>query len=195
MDPVNPGTRLNRRQVVARLLEDREDLAVVTGLGSSTYDVASCGDHDNNFYLWGAMGGAAMLGYGIATAQPARPVTVFTGDGEMVMGLGSLATIGLRPCANLTLVIIDNGQFGETGQQTSHTGYGLSLIKIASTCGFDWCREITDLSAVGYLHERMHARAGMTFATLKVNTEELERVLPPRDGALISTRFRSAIGL
>jgi thiamine pyrophosphate-dependent acetolactate synthase large subunit-like protein len=96
MDPVNPGTRLNRRQVVARLLEDREDLAVVTGLGSSTYDVASCGDHDNNFYLWGAMGGAAMLGYGIATAQPARPVTVFTGDGEMVMGLGSLATIGLR---------------------------------------------------------------------------------------------------
>jgi thiamine pyrophosphate-dependent acetolactate synthase large subunit-like protein len=194
VDPVNPGARLNRRQVVARLLEDREDLAVVTGLGSSTYDVASCGDHDNNFYLWGAMGGAAMLGYGIATAQPARPVTVFTGDGEMVMGLGSLATLGLRPCANLTLVVIDNGQFGETGQQTSHTGYGLSLVEIASTCGFDWCREITEMSAVESLHQRMHANEGMIFATLKVNTEELERVLPPRDGALISTRFKSAIG-
>jgi len=195
MDQVNPGARLNRRKVVARLLEDREDLAVITGLGSSTYDVASCGDHDNNFYLWGAMGGAAMLGYGIATAQPVRPVTVFTGDGEMVMGLGSLATLGLRPCANLTLVVIDNGQFGETGQQTSHTGYGLSLSEIASTCGFDWCREITDMSDVGSLHERMHANAGMSFATIKVNSEELERVLPPRDGALISTRFRAAMGL
>jgi len=113
----------------------------------------------------------------------------------MVMGPGSLATLGLRPCANLTLVVIDNGQFGETGQQTSHTGYGLSLAEIASTCGFDWCREITDMSAVGGLHERMPARTGMAFATVKVNTEELERVLPPRDGALISTRFRSAIGL
>ena len=194
MDSVNPGARLNRRQVVARLLEDRGNLAVVTGLGSSTYDVASCGDHDNNFYLWGAMGGAAMLGYGIATAQPARPVVVFTGDGEMVMGLGSLATIGLRPCVNLTLVVIDNGQFGETGQQTSHTGYGLSLVEIASTCGFDWCREITDMSAVESLLERIHTNEGMTFATVKVNTEELERVLPPRDGALISTRFRTSIG-
>jgi len=194
VDSVNPGARLNRRQVVARLLEDRGNLAVVTGLGSSTYDVASCGDHDNNFYLWGAMGGAAMLGYGIATAQPARPVVVFTGDGEMVMGLGSLATIGLRPCVNLTLVVIDNGQFGETGQQTSHTGYGLSLVEIASTCGFDWCREITDMSAVESLLERIHTNEGMTFATVKVNTEELERVLPPRDGALISTRFRTSIG-
>jgi thiamine pyrophosphate-dependent acetolactate synthase large subunit-like protein len=195
MDQVNPGKRLNRRQVVSRLLEDREDLAVVTGLGSPTYDVASCGDHDNNFYLWGAMGGAAMLGYGIATARPARPVTVFTGDGEMIMGLGSLATLGLRPCSNLTLVVIDNGQYGETGRQVSHTGYGLSLAEIASTCGFDWCREITDMSAVGSLHQRMHANDGMTFATVKVDPEELERVLPPRDGALISTRFRSAMGL
>jgi thiamine pyrophosphate-dependent acetolactate synthase large subunit-like protein len=195
MDQVDPGERLNRRQVVSRLLENRGDLAVVSGLGSPTYDVASCGDHDNNFYLWGAMGSAAMLGYGIATAQPARPVTVFTGDGEMLMGLGSLATVGLRPCSNLTLVVIDNGQFGETGRQISHTGYGLSLAEIAGTCGFDWCREITDMSAVDSLHQRMHANQGMTFATVKVYAEELERVLPPRDGALISTRFRSAMGL
>jgi thiamine pyrophosphate-dependent acetolactate synthase large subunit-like protein len=195
MDQIDPGERLNRRQVVSRLLENRGDLAVVSGLGSPTYDVASCGDHDNNFYLWGAMGSAAMLGYGIATAQPARPVTIFTGDGEMLMGLGSLATVGLRPCSNLTLVVIDNGQFGETGRQISHTGYGLSLAEIAGTCGFDWCREITDMSAVGSLHQRMHANQGMTFATVKVYVEELERVLPPRDGALISTRFRSAMGL
>jgi len=170
MDQVDPGERLNRRQVVTRLLENRGNLAVVSGLGSPTYDVASCGDHDNNFYLWGAMGGAAMLGYGIATAQPARPVTVFTGDGEMLMGLGSLATVGLRPCSNLTLVVIDNGQFGETGRQISHTGYGLSLAEIAGICGFDWCREITDMSAVESLHQRMHANEGMTFATVKVST-------------------------
>ena len=77
----------------------------------------------------------------------------------MVMGLGSLATLGLRPCANLTLVVIDNGQFGETGQQTSHTGYGLALAEIASTCGFDWCREITDMSVVGGRHGLRHGES------------------------------------
>jgi thiamine pyrophosphate-dependent acetolactate synthase large subunit-like protein len=80
---------LNRRQVVATLLRDREGLVVVSGLGSSTYDVAAAGDNDKNFYLWGAMGGAAMLGLGIALAQPNVPILVVTGDGEMLMGMGS----------------------------------------------------------------------------------------------------------
>jgi thiamine pyrophosphate-dependent acetolactate synthase large subunit-like protein len=87
------GRELERRAALAALLRERGDLLVVSGLGSPTYDVAAAGDHPRNFYLWGAMGGAAMIGLGLALAQPALPVLVITGDGEQLMGMGALATI------------------------------------------------------------------------------------------------------
>ncbi|WP_436784627.1 thiamine pyrophosphate-dependent enzyme, partial [Streptomyces sp. URMC 126] len=90
------------------LLRDRGDLLVVTGLGSPTYDVAAAGDHPRNFYLWGAMGGAAMVGLGLALAQPTTPVLVVTGDGEMLMGLGGLATIAAKNPPNLSVAVLDN---------------------------------------------------------------------------------------
>src|SRR5450432_4662072 len=95
---------LDRREAVKALLVDRGALLVVTGLGSSSYDVFDAGEHPGNFYLWGAMGGAAMVGLGLALAQPKRPVAVITGDGEMLMGMGSLATIGIQRPGNLAIV-------------------------------------------------------------------------------------------
>ena len=117
---------LNRRDVVAKILSDRNQTLVVSGLGSSTWDVAAAGDNPNNFYLWGGMGGAAVLGLGLALAQPERRVLVITGDGEMLLGLGSLATIAVAAPANLAVLVIDNEHYGETGMQESH----LSLIHI-----------------------------------------------------------------
>src|ERR1700761_576390 len=108
---------LQRREVVSSLLAARKNTIVVGGLGASTYDMAAAGDHDRNFYLWGAMGGAVMIGLGIALAQPELPVVVITGDGEMLMGMGSLATVGLQKPANLTIVVLDNEVYGETGGQ------------------------------------------------------------------------------
>src|SRR5262245_61481853 len=127
-----PRYALDRRQAVAALLEARGDALVVSGLGSTTYDVHAAGDHPANFYLWGAMGGAAMIGLGLALAQPARRVLVITGDGEQLMGLGALATIGsaAKP-ANLGIAVIDNGSYAETGMQRSHTGYGADLCAVA----------------------------------------------------------------
>ena len=87
--------RLDRREAMRVLLEDRSDMLVVTGLGSTTWDAAAVGDDARNFYLWGAMGAAAMVGLGLAVAQPGRRVLVVTGDGEILMGLGALATIGV----------------------------------------------------------------------------------------------------
>ena len=118
---------LSRRDVVARLLVERRDLVVVTGLGSSSYDVMAAGDHDRNYYLWAAMGSAAIVGFGIANAKPDLPVVVLTGDGEMMMGLGSIATIAVQKPKNLSIVVLDNGQFGETGMQMSHAGLGIKL--------------------------------------------------------------------
>jgi len=113
--------RFNRRNTVATLLQDRGDLLVVAGLGSAAYDVAAVGNEANDFPLWGAMGGALMVGFGLALAQPERNIVVFTGDGEMLMGIGSLATVGLQQPKNLHLIVLDNEEFGETGHQSTHT--------------------------------------------------------------------------
>src|SRR5262245_46380895 len=130
-----PGT-LARREAVAALLQHRGDALVVTGLGSPTYDVHAAGDRDDNYYLWGAMGGAALVGLGLAQAQPDKRVLVITGDGEQLMAFGSLATIAVANPRNLTIVVIDNHHFGETGMQVSHTGHGIEFAKVAASCGF-----------------------------------------------------------
>src|SRR6202035_1116070 len=118
---------LDRREVVGSLLAERKDAVVVGGLGASTYDIAAAGDHDRNLYLLGAMGGAVMIGVGIALAQPKLPVVVVTGDGEMLMGIGSLATVGLQKPENLTIIVLDNECYGETGGQASHTAASVGL--------------------------------------------------------------------
>ena len=94
--------KLDRREAVSSLLEHRANLLIVSGLGSPTYDVHAAGDCDQNFYLWGAMGGAAMMGLGLAIARPEKSVLVITGDGEQLMGIGGLATIGVQKPKNLT---------------------------------------------------------------------------------------------
>ena len=128
--------RLQRREVVRALLENRNDLLVVAGLGAPAWDVTDAGDHPLNFPLWGGMGGAVMIGIGLALAQPDRKVLVITGDGEMLMGLGSLATAGVAKVGNLSVVVLDNEVYGETGQQKTHTAHGVDLAAAATACGF-----------------------------------------------------------
>ena len=132
---MSAGT-LDRRVAVKSLLQNRGKTLVITGLGSSTYDTFAAGDHDANFYLWGAMGGAALMGLGLALAQPDRPVLVITGDGEQLMGLGGLVTIAVQKPKNLTIAVLDNGHFGETGMQMSHSGLGADLVAIAKSYPF-----------------------------------------------------------
>lgn len=186
----------DRREVVAALLRDRGDLLVVCGLGSPGYDVHSIGDSDINFYLWGAMGGAALLGLGLAQARPDRPVLVVTGDGEQLMGLGGLATIAVARPGNLTVAVLDNERFGETGLQGSHTGRGVDLAAVASGCGFADTRTARDLAGVAAMREALQRRAeGPRLFVLKVRPESLERSLPPRDAVHLKNRFRTQLGL
>lgn len=187
---------LERRAAVARLLRDRgDDLLVVTGLGSSSYDVMAAGDHPLNYYLWGAMGAAAMVGLGLATARPRHPVLVVTGDGEAMMGLGALAAIAVAKPANLTICVLDNGHFGETGMQKSHTGHGVALDRMAAGAGFAWTGVVSDMAGVDALRGRLSGRAGPALAVLRVGAEPTPRILPPRDGVHVKNRFRAALGL
>ena len=142
------GNLLERRSVVSALLEGRKDAIAIGGLGASTYDIAAAGDHDRNFYLWGAMGGAVMIGLGVALAQPELPVVVITGDGEMLMGMGSLATVGLQQPGNLTIVVLDNEVYGETGGQASHTGTNTDLVGVAKACGIKDARSVATMAEI-----------------------------------------------
>jgi thiamine pyrophosphate-dependent acetolactate synthase large subunit-like protein len=186
---------LERRSVVSALLKDRGDAIAVGGLGASTYDIAATGDHDRNFYLWGAMGGAVMIGLGIALAQPKLPVVVITGDGEMLMGMGSLATVGLQKPRNLFIVVLDNEVYGETGGQASHTAATADLVGIARCCGIADSRAIATMAEVEAFAALMQdASSGPRFASVKIDPANLERVLSNRDGAFIVSRIRGALG-
>ena len=188
--------RLDRRAAMATLLAGRpDDLLVVPGLGSTTYDLAATGDDPRNFYLWGAMGGAAMIGLGLALAQPQRRVAVITGDGEMLMGMGALATIGIQKPANLAVVVFDNGVYGETGMQPSHTQSGVDLIGVAAACGIATCLDVRDEAQLRDLAGRLKALHETLFARVLIEASEPPRVLPERDGAVLKDRFRAALGV
>lgn len=187
--------KLDRRGVVRELLRDRGGMLVVAGLGSSTYDLFAAGDHDRNFYLWGAMGGAAMIGFGLALAQPSVPVLVITGDGEQLMGLGAIATIGVQKPKNMTVVVLDNSHYGETGMQASHTGLGVNLPEIARNSGFDWTDSVSTMAGVSAIRERLHRKDATGFVSVAIAATELPRALPSRDGVYIKNRVRASLGL
>jgi thiamine pyrophosphate-dependent acetolactate synthase large subunit-like protein len=187
---------LDRRAVVRRLLGQRDgNQLVIAGLGSAAYDLMDAGDDPANFYLWGAMGAASLMGLGLALAQPARRVVVVTGDGEQLMGIGGLASIGVQRPPNLTIVVLDNGHYGETGMQRSHTGHGTDLVLIATGCGFDWSLDVGDDKALDGAIGRLQQRSGCGFVRIAVAAVNLPRVLPPRDGVHVKNRFRQHLGL
>jgi thiamine pyrophosphate-dependent acetolactate synthase large subunit-like protein len=187
---------LDRRDAVTTLLANRGDSLVVSGLGSPSYDVHACGDSHANYYLWGAMGSASLVGLGLARARPDRRVIVITGDGEQLMGLGGLATIGVCRPANLTILVIDNGHFGETGMQASHTGKGVNLAAIAADCGFAHTATIQDESQLDALGKALHQSVdGPRLIVVKVEARNHPRSLPPRDGVAVKNRFRAHLQL
>ena len=186
--------KIKRRAAVEHLLQNRGDRLVVCGLGSSTYDVFAAGDHDANFYLWGAMGGAVMIGLGLAIAEPDRQVMVITGDGEALMGVGAFATAAAQKPSNLSIVILDNEHFGETGMQKSHTSHGVDLAEIAKGCGFLSSQTIYDYDTLIAFNNLSNDQAGPRLAVIKITSDNPSRSLPNVDGIYIKTRFRRWLG-
>jgi thiamine pyrophosphate-dependent acetolactate synthase large subunit-like protein len=189
----SPNALLHRRDVVNELLRERGDLLVIAGLGAPNWDVSATGDHPNNFPLWGAMGAASMMGLGLALAQPKRKVMVITGDGEMLMSLGALATIAVEKPANLTIAVLDNERFGETGMQKTHTAAGVDLAAMAAAAGIRTSRIVRTEAEVTELRGLAHQGKGPVFAQIKISPETLPFVMPPADGGILTTRFRQSV--
>lgn len=184
---------LHRRDVVAALLADRGEMLVVAGLGAPAWDVAAAGDAALDFPLWAAMGGAAMVGLGLALAQPDRRVLVVTGDGEMLMGLGSLATIAAQAPANLAICVLDNERYGETGMQETHTAHAVDMAGMAAAAGFRATATVFGEAELEAQVAVIMAAPGPVFATIKVTADPTALVLPPRDGTWLKHRFREAL--
>ena len=184
---------LHRRQVVASLLAERGDLLVVAGLGAPAWDATAAGDHALNFPLWGAMGGAAMIGLGLASAQPGRRVLVITGDGEMLMGLGALATIALQGPTNLAIAVLDNERYGETGMQATHTAGPVDLAAMAAAAGIPVTGGAGDDQELAHAITALRQAPGPVFINIKIKAEALPLVLPPKDGAYLKDRFRRSL--
>ncbi|MEE8351621.1 MAG: thiamine pyrophosphate-dependent enzyme [Rhodospirillales bacterium] len=184
---------LRRRKVARALLRDRGSMLVVGGLGSSAWDITAAGDDPLNFPLWGAMGGAAAMGLGMALAQPDRRVLVLTGDGEMLMGIGTLATIALQKPKNLAVVVLDNERYGETGMQKTHTAFGVDLPGVAAAAGFAVTGSVADQGELETALPVIREADGPVFYDIKIRAEELDFVLPSNDGVELKNRFRKAL--
>jgi len=195
---------LQRRPLVKQILAGADDnLLVIAGLGSSNWDITAAGDRPLNMPLWGGMGATVGMGLGLALAQPAKRVLVITGDGDMLMSLGVLATIAAQQPDNLAVCVLDNEKFGETGNQATHTsprnngptdsGAGTDLAMVAKGCGIADAGTVRAASEVAQLVKDLRAKKGPVFRLVKVMVEKLEFVMPPQDGAHLKDRFRQAL--
>jgi phosphonopyruvate decarboxylase len=187
--------KIARRPFVAELLRHRGNALIVTGLGSPTWDCFAAGDSPEYLYSWGGMGLAVPTALGLALAQPARRVVAITGDGEMMMGLGSLAVVGDQAPKNLAVLVLDNEKFGETGRQRGLTAGRTDITAVAKGCGFRAAMTVTEQGAAAELAQLLFKKPGPVLGVAKIAVTEDPWALPEKDGATIAHRFRTALGL
>ncbi len=193
-NPDKLDNALDRCQAVPVLVGRHEDFLIVAGLAGTAKDIAALTDDGDHIYaMAGAMGAAAMMGFGLALARPDRRVLVVTGDGELLMNVGALATIAVVNPANLSIVCVDNGHYGETGYQKSHTSLGVDLEKIAIGAGIKATRTVTREDQIENASRVIRETNGTAFVCLRVkatNPPSYRRLLDP---AACRNRFRSAL--
>jgi thiamine pyrophosphate-dependent acetolactate synthase large subunit-like protein len=194
LQSATPDFVLDRRSAVPALIGRHEDFLIVTGLAGTAKDIAALtGDGAHAYTMAGAMGGAAMIGLGLALARPDKRVLVVTGDGELLMNVGALATIAVQNPPNLAILCVDNGHYGETGYQKSHTSLGTDLERIASGCGIKTTRTIAAESDLADGARLLREGNGTAFVLLRVNPSEPPAARRNMDPAACRNRFRTAL--
>lgn len=185
---------LPRRDVVAAILGGRDDVLAISGLGGAGYDItAARGDHDLNFCMHGAMGGAALVAMGVAIARPDRRVVAVLGDGDMLMGMSSLATVAAMKTENLAIVCLDNGHYQETGGQPTASGMGADLAGVASACGFPVVKTFGGNADLAEIADTALTSKGPAFLRVMIDSVPVPTVPKTRDGNYMKLRFRKAL--
>lgn len=187
------SNKIDRRTFVADLLKHRGNGVVVSGLGSPTWDTFAAGDKPENLYLWGGMGLGVPTALGLALAQPSRRVLALTGDGEMMMGIGSLGVVADQAPKNLAILVLDNEHFAETGRQHGLTGSRTDLCAIARGFGIAETMLVTEQGKAAELANFLFQREGPLFAVAKIAVTEDPWRLPEKDGAVIAARVRGVL--
>src|SRR3984893_13124574 len=167
------GFILDRCEAVPAIVGTPADFLIVTGLAGTARDIAALTRDSAQIYtMAGAMGGAVMIGLGLALARPDKRVLVATGDGELLMNIGALATVAILNPANFSILVVDNGHYGETGWQKSHTSLGVDLEKNAIGSGI---RRTATVSTDGEIVEGarlLREGNGPAFVVLRVAPSE-----------------------
>jgi Thiamine pyrophosphate enzyme, C-terminal TPP binding domain len=185
---------LDRRDAVPALIGRHDDFLIVSGLAGTSRDVAALtGDGAHTYTMAGAMGGACMIGLGLALARPDKRVLVVTGDGELLMNVGALATVAVMNPPNLAIVCVDNGHYGETGYQKSHTSLGVDLEKIAIGSGIKATRTIASEEELADGARLLREGNGTAFVLLRVKPTEPPAFKRNMDPSACRSRFRSAL--
>ncbi len=185
---------LDRKYAVPELIGYPDDLLIVCGLAGASKDIAHLtNDGDNIFTMAGAMGGATAMGLGLALSRPDKQVLVVTGDGELLMNIGTLATVGILKPSNLSILCVDNGHYGETGYQESHTQRGVNLELIAQGSAIPVTRTVSMEEHIDEAKTLIRDSNGPSFILLRVSTEPPPVIKRSMDASERKTAFRRAL--
>lgn len=189
--------RIDRREVVKKILSGNDEVLAIGGLGNAGYDlVAGRGEHPLNFTIHGAgMGGAPVMGLGLALVQPGRRVVVVLGDGDMLMGMGSLATIAAQRPENLAIVVMDNESYQETGAQATATRFGVDIAAMAAAAGFPVAIRLDERANIDDAVDKVLHAPGPVLVTAKISDAPVPQMAKLRDGVLMKHRFRERLAV
>ena len=188
-----PRYTLDRVTAVPAVVGDARDFLIVSGLAGTAKDMAALTNDGANFYgLAGAMGAAVSIGLGLALARPDKLVLVPTGDGELLMNVGSLATAAIMNPPNLKILCVDNGHYGETGYQKSHTCLGVDLEQMAIGAGIKSTCSIEKEADLAKGARMLRESNGTSFVLLRVKPTDPPKVKRLLDPAASRVRFRLA---
>ena len=124
-----------RKEAMKIVLDEVGSSPIISANGFMSRDLFELKDKNSNFYMIGSMGLASSIGLGIALKNPKKRVYVFDGDGNILMNLGSLITIGNLQPKNLVHVIFDNNSHESTGGQPTATSK-ISISRIGNSCNY-----------------------------------------------------------
>ena len=180
-----PRYTLDRITAVPAIIGEHKDFLFIGGLAGTAKDLAELTNDGANYYgLAGAMGAAVMMGLGLALARPDKKVLVATGDGELLMNVGALATVGVLNPPNLSILCVDNGHYGETGYQKSHTCLGVDLEQMAIGAGIKSTCSVQTEAGIAKGARMLRESSGCCFVLLRVKPTDgpkLRRLMNPAD--------------